>query len=781
MFVSNFVNAEKSRDEYKRMKNRILDLVRNTQEFYQDKNSIDEAKTFETLHQNLLDGEFSIVLIGEFSSGKSTLLNALMKERILPSFTNETTATVNFLRHSDRTKKYEKGCVYYYDGTNQSLENVNLETVLKYVSTKGEDVASKVKHLDLYIDSDFLKDGVTLVDSPGLNGIAEGHREITEQQILKSHASIFVFSSDHPGSKTDFEMLHELKKKVKTIIFVLNKIDAIKSEENETSESVIESLKKNYKKQFPEEITIPEIWPIAAYPALVARSSENMVYHEKSNFTVEEKKLLEEKSKLFDFENRLISFLTKGEKAQAQMKAPVAKVISLIHETSEGLIEQINLLQTAQDSEEVQKQINELNHAINELENQINETRNTITNNISQDFKEVQEELSAKITRLKDKKLLEIESFDDFNELNDYFAKFETDYLRRAESIIEDIQEVMRENFLNLVSVEYSNQAAVFEEKLSSINNGVSVKLKNHIDPSARTFEVGLEAMQEKVAKLNYKLQELKDKAENLENDYESKLERFNKSEQLKQKIEGLESKKETLNEIYLPPTKTNFEDVKKKEWRGGLLGTCWDILVSRKGEIVKVPKVDDSELQAVIKHRDKRIQECNQKIDDLNILIPNVDGESVRSIEKKKARAEAELEMVRNQITEEIAKDNDMMKSKYSKEIKKIKRDLRNFCDDASFEVNKELGKTLRDKKKEYVDIILEVIEANLRKAMSIKGEEMKDLKNKLDSSTSEKNQNIAELQSYLDRSRFLLDEALKISTELDSIQVDEIKQMTI
>lgn len=105
----------------------------------------------------------------------------------------------------------------------------------------------------------------------------------------------------------------------------------------------------------------------------------------------------------------------------------------------------------------------------------------------------------------------------------------------------------------------------------------------------------------------------------------------------------------------------------------------------------------------------------------------------------------------------------------------------MRNFCDDASFEVNKELGKTLRDKKKEYVDIILEVIEANLRKAMSIKGEEMKDLKNKLDSSTSEKNQNIAELQSYLDRSRFLLDEALKISTELDSIQVDEIKQMTI
>lgn len=68
-----------------------------------------------------------------------------------------------------------------------------------------------------------------LVDSPGLNGIAEGHREITEDQIAKSHASIFLFSSDHPGSKTDFEMLNDLLQRVNTIFLYLTRLMSLKN------------------------------------------------------------------------------------------------------------------------------------------------------------------------------------------------------------------------------------------------------------------------------------------------------------------------------------------------------------------------------------------------------------------------------------------------------------------------------------------------------------------------------------------------------------------------
>lgn len=199
------VTSEESRKAYAERKNQVLDLLLSAKDYYAKEESADKAEIFETLYNELLNGEFSIVVVGEFSAGKSTLLNALMGERILPSFTNETTATVNFLRHSEKASNGEAGRVYYNNGDEESLKDATLATIEKFVSTRGDDVAKKVDHLDLYLDSEFLKDGVTLVDSPGLNGVADGHREITEAQILKSHASIFLFNSDHPGSKTDFE------------------------------------------------------------------------------------------------------------------------------------------------------------------------------------------------------------------------------------------------------------------------------------------------------------------------------------------------------------------------------------------------------------------------------------------------------------------------------------------------------------------------------------------------------------------------------------------------
>lgn len=79
-------------------------------------------------------------------------MNALMGEKILPSFTKETTATINFLRHKNKAENGESGTVFYNDGHQGKLRNADFATISKYVSTESAsvDVAKSVNHLDLY-------------------------------------------------------------------------------------------------------------------------------------------------------------------------------------------------------------------------------------------------------------------------------------------------------------------------------------------------------------------------------------------------------------------------------------------------------------------------------------------------------------------------------------------------------------------------------------------------------------------------------------------------------
>ena len=82
------VTSEESRKAYTERKNQVLELLLTAKDYYVKEEKTDKAEVFDTLYNDLLNGEFSIVVVGEFSAGKSTLLNALMGERILPSFSN---------------------------------------------------------------------------------------------------------------------------------------------------------------------------------------------------------------------------------------------------------------------------------------------------------------------------------------------------------------------------------------------------------------------------------------------------------------------------------------------------------------------------------------------------------------------------------------------------------------------------------------------------------------------------------------------------------------------
>lgn len=778
--MSTIVSSEESRKEYSDRKKQVLNLLKNAIYTYQKYGS-DKAPVFEKLYEDLEKGDFSIVVVGEFSAGKSTLLNALMGKRILPSYSNETTATVNFLRHIDRSTNGEAGKVFYNDDSTEVIEEATLEVINKYVSTQGDDVVNRVNHLDLYLDSDFLCDGVTLVDSPGLNGVADGHREITEAQILKSHACIFLFNSDHPGSKTDFEFLHDLHKRVNTIIFVLNKIDEIKEDENETPEIVIDSLKKTYKEKFPEDNSIPEIWPVAAYPALVARNPEPLVYHEIVNRTNEEKKELEKNSRLKEFENRLMLFLTCGEKTKQQLISPVDKVINISLDNRKLLEEEKNILEQSSDSTELQNQISCIQEASREIENKILDSRNEISRSIRESIRDVLEELAAQMSRLQDRKIDEIDDFEDFDDLFSYLQQFENNFINKVYSIALSQEENLRDRVIGIIKSQYSTHACDIESELLKHNTEISLSANEHLDTNERVFEVGLKDMNEKEKILKDQLKELITEMESAEDDYYKARKNERLIGEIKNELSYLKDRKDMVESQILPPVERYEKTTEDQEWRGGLLGIIGNILFGKKNVTNTSMVVDHSLRDSAMEEKNRQIDKIDNEINEKKNELNSFDDVDSSMAERNHIRKMAEVDEMRKQLEELLKQNTKKIESKYSKEIKKLKRELVEYCDGLTDELNRQVKKALRNSEQEYIDIVVDIIVASLKASLDENKMRIEQIEQQLNSSIADRNLRISEINNQIIDFNELLEKASELKIDLDAIEVNYIRQEAI
>ena len=762
-----FQNAESSRKLYSLKKENIISLLDKTIDFYTNVSDENKIDAFKKLKEDLVNGEFSIVVVGEFSAGKSTLLNALMGNRILPSFSNETTATVNFLRHSEKATEGVAGKVFYRDGAVKELSEVNLDVINQYVSTKGKDVASDIEHLDLYLNSNFLLDGVTLVDSPGLNGVADGHREITEHQILKSHASIFLFNSDHPGSKTDFEFLNDLQKKVKTIIFVLNKIDNIKEDEGETVESVIESLKASYKKQFPDATSVPEIWPVAAYDALQARINKNQE--------------LEEKSRLEAFENRLLSFLTCGEKAHQQLLTPIEKVIALVKETREEYDDELKVLNNSVGYEEIENQIESIQETLDGLSTRIGESRKSVDKNISLALDEVYESLNAKMERFRERKLHEIKSFDNPNELSNYVDSFERKYLESVKLYTLSAEEELREKIITAIKLQYICDAEKIEENINEGKSNIKLTINSKINEDVGVYEVGLKELDEKSKKLQEEYDRLLVASNKSEDESDEQQERMEKRKSIEEKIETLKERKLAIQEQTLPIVQRYNKPVVIHERRRGILGGLLNILVGDKtyssNEIVE----DDSDRRQKKSEIELQTAEIEKEINEAKVLLEQY-PECSPLIAKKLHRRDLENLQIAGRKLEEHEKEVALKVSNlHAKAVKRCVSELGYYCESVSDELMHQVKKGLREAKSDYVDMVLSVVESNLRTEIDSKKNKILRLQEQKKTSEENREQKIADIEQNIQAIDCILEMAIDMQVDLESEKIDRIENISI
>ena len=219
------------RDEVVDLLNRAAAVVENVIPHLGDESAGSLPETFQKRANTVKNEEFVVVVVGEMNRGKSVLLNAMMHKQLLTMDTLECTATVNFLRYPNPEKNQSPDHVEVHFTNGKPPKKVPVEKLVDYTSElsalgRGE-VADLVGHVDSFVESRFLKDNVLLVDTPGTNTTTHNHIRITNEQIERSNAAIFLFDAKTQVLRSDKEFLEDVKEAVSRLFFVVNKIDDV--------------------------------------------------------------------------------------------------------------------------------------------------------------------------------------------------------------------------------------------------------------------------------------------------------------------------------------------------------------------------------------------------------------------------------------------------------------------------------------------------------------------------------------------------------------------------
>lgn len=237
---------------------------------------------------------FVVLVMGMYSSGKSSLVNALLGENLLPTGFLPETAVLCQLEYSTEKKiiVYPKPDAYG-EKPPIVLTNPTPETLRKYASIDNEAglncknftserIESKFQRLVIRWPLEILKDGVVLVDSPGLND-PYNNDYITRSYLPAADAVIYVMNSLVPYCKEDRNQLSALNTKgMRNILFGCTYFDRVEKSGVEQTAKARDYLYSNALQH--TDLDKEGVHFLSSIQGLVAKQTGNTELYQKSGF-----------------------------------------------------------------------------------------------------------------------------------------------------------------------------------------------------------------------------------------------------------------------------------------------------------------------------------------------------------------------------------------------------------------------------------------------------------------------------------------------------------------
>lgn len=307
------------------------------------KKEIDTMKLKDMLSQ--IDNPFMMLVCGEYNSGKSTFINALLGEAICKIGSTPTTDKINIIKNG-------------FSDVEQIKSNI-----------------INIINVDLELLKDFL-----IVDTPGTNSIIKEHQEITKKFIHRAELILFITSADRPFSESERLMLDLISSKYgKKIVFVLNKVD---QKEKEDINEIVKFIENNSLKLLGIR---PTILPVSSKKAYEGIRENDGTQIEKSNI---------------DFVIKRINSIYKKNALYLKLDSPLSTSLKLLDEVLEQIYE---------DSRKIEKEViefNSFNQKLTQFKNDLVEDYNKKTELIKGNFYEIENEMYKVIDSITFPKLL---------------------------------------------------------------------------------------------------------------------------------------------------------------------------------------------------------------------------------------------------------------------------------------------------------------------------------------------------------------------------------------
>jgi small GTP-binding protein len=175
---------------------------------------------------------FLLVVVGEFNSGKSAFINALVGGQVMPEGVTPTTSVINLLRYGD--------------------------TITETMLPSGV--------IERTYPAPFLEE-ITVVDTPGTNAIIREHEVLTQRFVPRSDLVLFVTSADRPFTESERLFMEDIREWGKKIVVVINKIDLIRDEAD--VQKIVDFVRDNIARLLGFH---PEVFPVSALLAQQAKA-----------------------------------------------------------------------------------------------------------------------------------------------------------------------------------------------------------------------------------------------------------------------------------------------------------------------------------------------------------------------------------------------------------------------------------------------------------------------------------------------------------------------------